>query len=217
VEEHEDGPRITDWSTYSEEGTPSDEYCSGFDSFMGKVVIFSIIAALIAIVGITIGSKAACKHVDRPKTMGTIAISLGALATLLPAFAGCAAAGGVVEDMCSKESCFPMGCDEKQIHDLHAGLAELGIFVTYTLGHGYLALILGIVSISLGFSAYCGCCKPSPAAATTQNNSHIQVVLKTKKAAAAPKNNVSADSYKPPSVESLDYCVYKPLVDDNVA
>ena len=53
-------------------------------------------------------------------------------------------------------------------------ISAIGTFISYVYAFGWLAVVLGIVGISLSAAIFCGCCK---AAATAQTNPAQGVVV----------------------------------------
>jgi hypothetical protein len=144
--------------------TASNHTCDGFDDYYAKILIFAIIGACCGIPSIVLGCMPACcgKQIEKAKLFGKIGITLGILSVIMPFIGAKVATGPVVKMVCDDKICNPNGCTDKEEEDLKSGMTALGVLVAYTVGHGYIALICGIVGVSVSAAAHCGCCKAKP-------------------------------------------------------
>merc|ERR1719456_1976511 len=128
------------------------------------------------IVSIVLGAMPACcgKMVDKRKIFGGISVLLGVLGMFMPAIGAMAGSSGTVNKVCKcydKEGC---PCDDAEKKALKTFLGTLGIFFAYLFALGWLAIILGIVGISMGGASCCGCCKAKDAAPAVATGTIVQ-------------------------------------------
>lgn len=130
-------------------GEAEDSGCGdGIDTWVTKVWTGSIIGMIIGVTWIVISSMIVCcgKMTVHRKKLGGAAIGFGVLALIIPAISATVATNSVI--------------DECNLDDSTAdALRAIGAFYAYTFAGGWLSAITGIVALSLGAGACCGCCK----------------------------------------------------------
>lgn len=131
------------------------------EHFFATILTFSAVGAVLAIAGIVLGCLPTCcgKMIEKAKPFGIIAMVLSLIGMIMPAIAGKVAIDSSIDKVCEDKGCNPNGCDQDEIDEEKDALAALGIVLAYTVGHGYLPLILGIIGMAMGGAACCKCCK----------------------------------------------------------
>lgn len=150
-----------------------------WDDLRGGMLGVNLTFVVIAIVGIVLGSLSVCCDCclegNQPKILGGIGIGIGTLASIIPAITG---SGGGCEDAVRKR-CGEQG--EAYLKERIDDCTSDAFWQSYLACFGWLALILGIVSIICGASAMCDCCgnqkraaTPAVAVVVNQNGAHQQ-------------------------------------------
>jgi hypothetical protein len=136
------------------------------EHFFKTILIMSAVGACLAIPGIVLGCMPTCcgKMVEKAKPIGIIAMILGLVGMIMPAIGGKVAIDSSIDKVCEDKGCNPNGCDQEEIDEEKDVLAGFGIILAYTIGHGYIALICGIIALAMGGAACCKCCKAKPEA-----------------------------------------------------
>ena len=114
----------------------------------------------IALVMVILASLPLCCGVLKQygKIIATVAIVLGIVSLLVPAFGSMGACVPFVDAIC-QERCSGYECTQEEKDGMGSLCNALGIFVVYIGAFGWATVILGIVAASLGCCVCCGCCK----------------------------------------------------------
>lgn len=139
--------------------------------FTAKLFTGPIIGIALGLIMTLIASLPLCCGVMKAqgKIIAMIGIPIGILAILMPLFLSMGACTSFVENLCDncktdggKNSCDeqdPFNQNKTHREGLSDACAALGILLVYIGGHGWAAIVLGIVAASLSCCILCGCCK----------------------------------------------------------
>lgn len=147
------------------------EECDVIKVYGTKVVGGNIVGFLLGLTTTILASMVTCcgKMIEKAKLIGGIAVGMGLFCFIIPAIVGAVAGAGTIDQICDDAKCNggATKCTDADREKYKADFAAIGVFVSY-LAYGWLDIIIGIVSLSLGGAACCGCCKakaPEPAQA----------------------------------------------------
>jgi hypothetical protein len=138
------------------------------DDYIGKIMGGVWAGNVFTIILFSVASAVICcgKLVEKKKLIGGLSIFMGIINFFVPLLSALSAGSSAAEDSCSSYKNSGDPCANKDCKDLVVGLfSGLGVLFAYA-GGGYLSILFGILAISLGGAACCGCCKakdPEPA------------------------------------------------------
>lgn len=127
------------------------------DAWYGAIMVGSIVGFLVGLVlTVLVALPLCCGILKGPaKILAGVAIGLGIFVIFIPLIAGKASTDAAISKMCDKcGTCEP---DEEQ--KAKDAIGALGVIVAYTVGHGYLCVIIGVLAACLGCCVCCKCCK----------------------------------------------------------
>lgn len=130
-------------------------------TYIGVIKGFSYTGVFMCIAAIVLGSLGPCcaKMVEKRKIFGVAAILLSIFGFIFPAIGAMAGSNSTVEKACKCYEDNGATCTDEEKKDIKAVLSGFGIIIAYLGAFGWLAIILGIVGISMGGASCCGCCK----------------------------------------------------------
>jgi hypothetical protein len=128
------------------------------EAYFAKILIASIIGAVICVITTAIASLPVCcgKMTNMPMIpVSAVLCVVAGICMAIPLIAG-----KLVTDSTIEEICDDCGCTSEDEQDLKDAIGALGVFLAYTVGGGFVVVILGGVTICLGCCMCCPCCGP---------------------------------------------------------
>lgn len=126
------------------------------DDWYASILAGSLVGFFLGVVLVVLLSLPLCCGIlkEPAKIIAGVGILLGFIIQFIPAIAGAVATSIVIDKQCKESAC--TDADKKILKET---LTALGVFVAYTLGHGWTCIIIGITIMALGCCVFCKCCK----------------------------------------------------------
>jgi ABC-type nickel/cobalt efflux system permease component RcnA len=128
------------------------------EDYYARIWVGSIIGGVICTITIIVASIPGCcgKMTNGPLIpIAVVIMILAGICMSIPMITGKVVTDSVISDACDK-----CGCSEQDEKKLKDAFSTLGVLVAYTVGGGFIVVILGGITMCLGCLLCCPCCGP---------------------------------------------------------